>query len=290
MGFRAFESNQEHAQAARLMAAVDRGERWIFDGAPGSADFGGQVIKQYFIRGDTWGVFHACLFRGHLRLQIGFSPDLPAGEEDGLIGLIRQARCQAPGPASLWYPPENSRLDRLIRHDLPWPVHGHKTHELAFDTRPALPPVLTPDLAFVSYDSTWLEAVCRLLDQALSHTFADPEDALFSRDKEKHDAEWLDLAQAGACRLLVGKGVLAGFVARKGAEIDLMAVAPDRQGRGLGRILLQQARADILREQAGEPHLYCLDSNTGALRFYLREGMRVTGHSGYAWLDALPET
>jgi hypothetical protein len=58
----------------------------------------------------------------------------------------------------------------------------------------------------------------------------------------------------------------------------------------LGRILLQQARADILREQAGEPHLYCLDSNTGALRFYLREGMRVTGHSGYAWLDALPET
>jgi hypothetical protein len=49
-------------------------------------------------------VFHACLFRGRLRLQIGFSPDLPAEEEVGLIGLIRQARRQAPGPASLWYP------------------------------------------------------------------------------------------------------------------------------------------------------------------------------------------
>jgi len=288
--YRSFETEQEHARAAQLLAAVDRGERWIFDGAPGSSEFGGSLIKQYFTRGDTWGVFHACLFRGRLRLQIGFSPDLPVEEEVGLIGLIRQARRQAPGPASLWYPPENARLDRLILHGLPWLVHGHKTRELAFDTRPAFPPVLPPDLAYVPYDRAWLEAVCRLLDQALAHTFADPGDAVFSRDKEKYDAEWLGLARTNACRLLLENRVLAGFIARKDAEIDLMAVAPERQGRGLGRILLQQARADILEEQAGEPHLYCLDSNNGALRFYLREGMRVTGHSGYAWLDALPGT
>jgi hypothetical protein len=44
-----------------------------------------------------------------------------------------------------------------------------------------------------------------LLDQALAHTFADPGDAVFSRDKEKYDAEWLGLARTNACRLLLEK-------------------------------------------------------------------------------------
>ena len=290
MGYRAFASEQEQAQAAQLMAAIDRGEKWIFAGAPGSAEFGGYLQKLYFERSGTWGVFHACLFRDRLRLQIGFRPDLPLGEETGLVELIRQARRLAPGPASIWYPPENVRLEHVIWQGLPWLVRGHKTYELAFDSVVFAPLALPHGLEIVPYNRSWLDAVCQLLDLALAHTFADPAVPVFSRGKADFDAAWPRQAQAGACCLLLEKHALAGFVSRRGAEIDLMAVAPGRQGRGLGRHLLHQACEAILAEQSGEPHLYCLESNARALSFYLREGMHVTGHAGYAWLEARPET
>ena len=59
-----------------------------------------------------------------------------------------------------------------------------------------------------------------------------------------------------------------GFLARKGQQIDALYLAPEARGRGLGRALLDEAKA------AGHLGLWTFQANLDARRFYLREGFR----------------
>ncbi|WP_281954019.1 GNAT family N-acetyltransferase [Pseudophaeobacter arcticus] len=62
-------------------------------------------------------------------------------------------------------------------------------------------------------------------------------------------------------------GRVIGFMARDGAEICSLYLAPDARGQGVGKVLLRQAKA-------AQPELWlrALVANTGARRFYQREG------------------
>lgn len=62
-------------------------------------------------------------------------------------------------------------------------------------------------------------------------------------------------------------GRVIGFMARDGAEICSLYLAPDARGQGVGKVLLRQAKA-------AQPELWLrtLVANTGARRFYQREG------------------
>ena len=64
----------------------------------------------------------------------------------------------------------------------------------------------------------------------------------------------------------VGGGI--GFLARKGHDVNLLIVAPQARGKGLGRALLTEAKA------IGHLTLWTFQVNTGARRFYAREGFR----------------
>ncbi len=60
----------------------------------------------------------------------------------------------------------------------------------------------------------------------------------------------------------------AGFLARRGCEIDALYLAPQARGRGLGKALLEEAKS------CGHLGLWTFQANAGARRFYLREGFR----------------
>ncbi|WP_342454055.1 GNAT family N-acetyltransferase [Sagittula salina] len=73
------------------------------------------------------------------------------------------------------------------------------------------------------------------------------------------DLGWITVAELDGC--------IAGFLAREGGYVHGLYIADGAQGRGLGRALLQDAKA-----RRDRLDLWTLQRNTGARRFYRREG------------------
>ena len=71
-----------------------------------------------------------------------------------------------------------------------------------------------------------------------------------------------------------------GFLARDGAEISALYLAPQARGRGTGSALLEAAKA-----ASPALHLWTFQANTGAQRFYLRHGFTETRRTDGAGND-----
>jgi ribosomal protein S18 acetylase RimI-like enzyme len=81
------------------------------------------------------------------------------------------------------------------------------------------------------------------------------------------------LVQSHTVRMTEG----LGFLARQGAVVDALYLAPQGRGRGLGRALLAEVKVLSLVQ------LWTFQANTRARAFYLREGfceVRFTDGSG----------
>ncbi|MDE4097030.1 GNAT family N-acetyltransferase [Phaeobacter gallaeciensis] len=91
------------------------------------------------------------------------------------------------------------------------------------------------------------------------------------------DRGWVTVAEEGV-RVL-------GFLARDGAEICALYLAPEARGQGIGKRLLDAAKGT-----SGHLHLWTFEANSGAQRFYLREGFTETARSDGARNDeGLPD-
>ncbi|QEW21846.1 putative acetyltransferase [Marinibacterium anthonyi] len=64
-----------------------------------------------------------------------------------------------------------------------------------------------------------------------------------------------------------GEQVIAGFLAREGEAVHALYIRPDCTGQGIGAALLGLAKSESPRLR-----LWTFQANTGAQRFYLREG------------------
>lgn len=71
-------------------------------------------------------------------------------------------------------------------------------------------------------------------------------------------------------------GVLRGFVRLRGREVEKLFVDPCFQGRGVGAALLAFAVTCFEAD-----HLWALEANTGARRFYAAHGFAPTGESRF---------
>ena len=67
------------------------------------------------------------------------------------------------------------------------------------------------------------------------------------------------------------QGGVAGFGALTDARLEHLYVDPDHQGRGIGTLLLDQAK----RRRPGGFRLWLFQQNEGARRFYERHGFRL---------------
>ena len=67
-------------------------------------------------------------------------------------------------------------------------------------------------------------------------------------------------------------GVVKGFIKIEGTYISRLFVEPVLHNEGIGSALLEYA----VREH-GADHLWALEKNTSAIRFYERHGFRLTG-------------
>jgi GNAT superfamily N-acetyltransferase len=84
---------------------------------------------------------------------------------------------------------------------------------------------------------------------------------------------------------------LVGFATIHGDELCALHVAPEAWGRGVGRALIAQARADLAAAGAAEAHVWVLAGNARAERFYARDGWTTDGtrRSDIVWGAAVGE-
>ena len=105
-----------------------------------------------------------------------------------------------------------------------------------------------------------------------------------------------EIAVNCACRVATSKGVVVGFVAVDLAKacLEQIFVAPDCQARGIGKLLMDEAK----QLSPSRLTLTTPQRNTRAAEFYRREGF-TTGGTGinpvnglpnieYVWLPASP--
>ncbi len=109
----------------------------------------------------------------------------------------------------------------------------------------------------------------------------------FEARREWFIAHLEKLASSGADIVVArdGDGALAGFVTmdRESGHLDQLCVAPARQGEGVARVLLGEAKA----RAPGCVRLEVNADNLRACRFYQREGFVATGR-GVSPLSGLP--
>ena len=123
--FRAFENINEEQLASSIIEKIDQGEKWIFQGAEKSSDFGGFIDRLFYYHQETYGTYCASIYCGKLRFQIGFNTDMPDDVREEVLLLMDKARRQLNTPTSVWYPPDNKRLHDFIFTQLPWKAKGH---------------------------------------------------------------------------------------------------------------------------------------------------------------------
>lgn len=82
------------------------------------------------------------------------------------------------------------------------------------------------------------------------------------------DAGWITVAED------LEKPLLLGFIARDGSEVNALFIAASSRNIGVGRALMDHAK-----QHADTLTLWTFEANTGAQRFYLREGFVETGRT-----------
>lgn len=194
-------------------------------------------------------------------------------------------------PTNIWYPPRNIKLEEFLFNNLPWKARGHKTHEFTMTKKCPENLDFEPlqHVEIIPFQERYMINTCKMLDKSLTHTFDDPSKGVFLINHNNFIKEWIEKALAGEFCIMIEKNSVVGAYILNGAEIDILAVAPDKQGRGFGKQLMCHAVRHIFSNSNELPFLYCMDINANALNFYIHEGMTVTGHSGYVFLEKISE-
>lgn len=101
-------------------------------------------------------------------------------------------------------------------------------------------------------------------------------------------AEDLAFAQhliANRLTRILERSEISGFLARDGQEIEALYLSSAARGQGLGRLLLEEAKATCT-----ELALYTFQANLPARRFYAREGFTEIARSdGQDNAEGLPD-
>ncbi|WP_083097669.1 GNAT family N-acetyltransferase [Pseudophaeobacter leonis] len=113
------------------------------------------------------------------------------------------------------------------------------------------------------------------------------------------ETPWMPKQHSGAeavafCGVMIDRGWVTvaydgpqvlGFLARDGEEICALYVTPEICGQGIGKLLL-----DVAKSAKPRLSLWTFQANTGAQRFYLREGFKEQQRSDGARNDeGLPD-
>ncbi|WP_440947394.1 N-acetyltransferase [Methanosarcina sp. T3] len=120
-----------------------------------------------------------------------------------------------------------------------------------------------------TYRETDLEEMVRIWYDAsiIAHPFVPA--SFWALHKSEMKEKYLPLAEN---YVFEQEGKVAGFISLVGERVCALFVAPEAQGRGIGKILLEHAKT-----QKGRLSLKVYRDNKKATRFYERSGLKAVG-------------
>lgn len=281
--FRPFQNEEEEINAKEIIAAIDRGEKRIFDN--------NEVISQerlYCSWKDIIGVYCEYIIDNdnELHIQIGFNTDMPNELSSELLALIQKARQNTNLDISIWYSPRNKKLEEFLFYNFLCKKMGDKTYEFTAlrEDFENIDYKLPQDIIIVPFEEKYIVDACIMLDKSLAHTFDNRARGIFLENQDALVKEWAEKARLGQCYIMLENDNIVGAYILNGSEIDIIAIAAPKQGKGLGKQLLGHAIKNILLASKELPYLYCREYNHNSVQFYFHEGMKLTGYSGYILL------
>lgn len=281
--FRTLQNEKEEINAKEIIAAIDRGEKGIFDNH--------EVTSQerlYCSWKDTIGIYCEYIIDNdnELHIQIGFNTDMPDELGSELLALVQKARQSTDLGISIWYSPRNKKLEEFLFHNFPYKKKGDKTYEFTAlrEDFQDIDYKLPKDIMIVPFEEKYIVDTCIMLDKSLAHTFDNPARGIFLENQDALVKEWAEKARLGQCYIMLENTNIVGAYILNGSEIDIIVIAAPKQGKGLGKQLLAHAIKNILLSSKDLPYLYCREYNHNSVQFYVHEGMKITGYSGYVLL------
>ena len=275
--FREIKNKDEEYNAKKIISSIDRGEKEIFE------DNEIENRKRlYYSENHTIGVYCEYIIKDEIHIQIGFNEDMPEKLNDEVLNLIK-GDSHDNYNIRIWYSPRNKKLEEFLLKKLIYKEKGEEIYEFTLQKKMLKNEECTyiNNLEIVPFKEKYINDVCNMFDKSLAHTFDNPNEKVFLNSKNTFLHEWIDKSNRGEFYVVIEKNNIIGAYILDGLEIDILAVAINKQGKGIGKYMLNHAMKHILESNKSNPYLYCMKSNLNAVEFYKHEGFEMTGYSSY---------
>jgi len=270
--------------AVNQIALIDSGEKGVF---LETVNTDKQIDAIIFYTNEPIGVYFSCAIFGGIRIHISFSQDTDAFNDD--IATLVQTTLQKSSSASclicLWN--KNRKIIQFLKQKFqiqPYSgMHYYASIEFIMRREHFSKAKENCSLDIRPYEEKYIDKYLCLLDGAMTFVSPPPD---FMGNKEEHARNLAKRAEENSLEAFWNGNELIGLYWRKGAEIDMLAVADGQQRKGYGSVILTRAIEMVFENTDNDyAYLYAVDWNIQGQSFYEKYGMAQNGHSYLLYLD-----
>lgn len=273
------EMTQQHMeQAASLLGKIDSGAKSIFLETVNTQN---QIAMKVFGDSEMLGVFQSAIAYERFWISISFETDTDQFHDE-LLELVKISLNKSGfSSCMIWLRHENLKIINFLKeyfHIQPdCGPHYYASIEFIMRRDMFTKTVCAPALDIRPYEEKYIDNYLDLLDASMSFASPPPK---FKENKQHHAMRFAEYAQKKSFEAFWSDGDLVGLYWRKGAEIDIMAVADKQQRKGYGSMILTRAIEMIFEHTTDHyAYLYAVDWNAKGQSFYKKYGMEQNGHS-----------
>lgn len=220
------------------------------------------------------GILTSMIYNDYLRFQIAFEKDVNELEVQVVYDIIRDIMKKEKKGADIWVYNENHNLVKtlmnkfnILRKDV------YMSREIMYFKEPVN--IDIKSLKAIPYDKEILNDILLLLEDSFVEIAQRNE---FISHAEYYHKKFSDSNKSRFTGFLLNEKLI-GMYFHHDAEIEYIAVKRSLQSKGYGKLIIHHALNAIKEDSNNTPYLYCVDENTKALQFYLREGFEVVAHA-----------
>jgi len=269
--------------AGNQIGLIDSGEKEVFFEAVNTDK---QINARIFHDRDLSGIYFSCTIFGGVRISIVFNHDTDAYNDD-IAALIQTTLQKADSSSCLicvWN--KNRKIIESLKEKFqiqPYSgEHYYASIEFIMRRRNFTISDKCKPLHILPYEKKNIDQYLCLLDGAMNFGSVPPN---YMGNKNEYTKKFAKLAEVNSFEAFWQNTELVGLYWRKGAEIDMMAVADNHQRKGYGSVILTRAIETVFESTDNEfAYLYAVDWNTKGQSFYKKYGMEENGHSYLLYL------
>ena len=269
--------------AATQIGLIDSGEKGVF---LETVNTDKQINAHIFYEKEAVGVYFSSAVFGGIRVNISFSHDVDTFNADLAELVEKTLRKSGSSSCSIYLRNSNRKIIEFLKKKFSVKPYDGSNYYASIEfimRRENFDKKEDSSLDIRPYEEKHLDEYLRMLDDSMS-SISNSID--FMGHKEENAKNFAKLAKNNSFEAFWKDGMLVGLYWRKGAEVDMMAVASNQQRKGYGAIMLTRAIKMVFENTDKDfAYLYAVDWNVRGQAFYRKYGMEENGHSYLLYLD-----